>query len=142
MSNKKIKVTQDDIERAHTYMHSHWCTDEGFTDLMMISQAGDTELLAHYLVGSGAIDSNHCFDQFKKIEKIVETLAEQYLKLNKKEQEKRLNDCFKNSIVVRCNKCGCVQFVDEHNFQMYKKELKKSCWDCDNKSIQIYNWGK
>jgi hypothetical protein len=135
-------LTKEEKEQfAHAYMEM-WVASEGFDDLAIMHKSGDVELLAHTLVNAGAIDSKNCFENCKAIEKLIEKMAKTFDKLPRKNQLKRLDEAFKDCIVVRCDRCNHAQFPANCNFEMYKNKLEEKCWECSSKNIKIYPWGK
>lgn len=136
-----MKTTLEKIEEAHEYM-KQWVREEGFDDLGIMYWAGDTELLAHSLVEAGAIDSQNCYPEFKDIEEFIESLSDKFRKLTQESKSKRIHEAFKNTVTIQCTHCHHVQFPDESNFKLYEDELRKACWECGSKKIDIQPWSK
>lgn len=134
-----MKPNFEQIAEAHEYL-KQWVREEGFDDFGVMYQSGDTELLANAIVEAGVIDSAECYPQFKAVERVVEYLAEEFRKLSEAERRQRLDEAFKDVLIVECKDCNHVQFPDQLNFKLYEKELKTSCWECNSKNIEIKPW--
>lgn len=135
-----MRITSEMFEDAHDYMKQHWTNDpDVWDDFTAIEVYGDTELLAHYLVQAGAINSKLCYEDAKPVEKIVEELARRFRKLSKKARDKRIDKAFENCFISSCNDCNAVQFLYDGNEQLYS-EVKTECWECSSNNIETYYW--
>jgi ribosomal protein L32 len=139
-SNPLKGLSKEDKEQfAFEYMQM-WVNTEGFDDFNIMFDSGDAELMADALVGAGAINSKLCFESCREIESIIESWAKAFRKLSDKQRQKRYDKAFKECMIVKCNECNHVQFPERCNFELYKSELTKACWECSSTNIEIREW--
>lgn len=137
------ELTEEQMDKAYEYMKM-WYDSEYFTDFQIYYNSGDIEVIAYELVDSGAIDSSMCFEWAKKIEKVVEQLAENFRALPHALQASRRDKAFKQNgpvHICECQDCHFVQFLNEGNEEIYGDQLDH-CWSCDSKNVENYKHGK
>lgn len=142
------RLTEKMIEAAHEYMQQ-WVQEENWDDLAVMLMEGDTEMAAHHMCGTGAINSKNIkkygAESYPEIayecERTIETLSKRFRKLSRKAQSKRYDEVFKDCLIASCRDCNHVSFVHSGNEKLYP-EVKEACWECDSVNILVYRWGE
>jgi len=127
-----INLKDSDYQRVHNYLEQ-WKCEEGWTDLNVALDRGDTLYAAAIMASSGAID------QGTKIEKLVLEVAREFETLSDTDKQNHIDDTFKDCFISSCKDCNAVQFLDCGNEKLYP-EVKENCWECGSKNIETYYW--
>jgi len=126
-----MKFTEQD---ALDYMEK-WIDSDQWQDITIMYDYSETEMLAEYLVSAGAINSKLCYEHDKEIEQYIEKMAKKFKKLSNKKQQKYYNTLFKDTLIIDCQDCNHVSFINNGNEELYP-EVKEHCWSCKSKNIK------
>jgi hypothetical protein len=135
MQNQTFKETKEELDQEALEYMRQWTESEGWPIEAILYNQGDVENLALYLVEAGAIDSSMCYEHCKKIEAYIEKLAKRFK--SKGKYQKQLNETLKGTLVISCNDCNVVSYVNDYNEVIYP-ELLTECWECKSKAIKSY----
>lgn len=126
------------LDKVYDYM-GQWKHEEDWTDFNIALNGGDIDLMAHMLVESGAIDSNRCYKECQKTEKLIERMACNFRRQSEKARNKAYDITFKECNIYSCLECNHVSFVNDGNEKLYENELK-TCWECKSKKVEHTIW--
>ncbi len=120
-----------------------WRDDESYRDINKIIESGDDEMLADYLVGAGAIQSDGCVPTCSRIERVIEGLAERYRALSQRTQAKRMAAAFNGCTVYVCSACNHHEFVNAEDCVTHEDMMDMPCAGCAREGTQSFHkWDK
>ena len=132
---------QNDVDEIIGYM-SNWINQEDWDDMQCMANAAIVgcpdalEYMADHLMGTGAIDSRHCYEYARTLEQDVELLAKRFRKLSKKRKKLCFDRIFDEVLFISCNECNHCSFVHDGNETIYPEVMQK-CWSCGDKDIVV-----
>lgn len=126
------------LDKVYDYMRQ-WKHEEDWTDFNIALNSGDLDLMSHMLVESGAIDSNNCYEECQKTEKLIERMARNFRRQSEKLRNKAYDSAFEGCNIYSCPECNHVSFVNDGNEELYEDELK-TCWGCESKKVVHTIW--
>ena len=114
----------EDVEEMVEYIKTHWYDHDNYSGLNLFYEKGYDDLVIWYIMQTGAIDSELCYEYAKPIERMIEQYYENFvLKSNIQEQ---IDECLED-VTVYINPSNETQFISKelHGAFISEQDLNK-----------------